>query len=92
MNTTDDACTLHVFGDDCEWVIAYDRDDAQRVYDDHVGEPGSNRADRWKQESDSAKRTVRLCEDGDQYGDDETLTNAEWATRLGRGYFCTTEA
>lgn len=27
---TDPHANLHVFGDDCEWVIAYDIEDARR--------------------------------------------------------------
>lgn len=89
---------LHVFGDDCEWVIAYDLDDARKVYEEHVGGPVSEDAcDGWEQETDSANTTCRCGDDGrpiaiEDGGADETLTNAEWAARLGRGYFCTTEA
>jgi hypothetical protein len=86
---------LHVFGDDCEWVIAYDLEDAQRVYEEYVGAPVTDQADRWSQEPDTGTHACNVGPDGKPddggHGESETLTNAEWAARLGRGYFCTTE-
>lgn len=92
MNTTDDACTLHVFGDDCEWVIAHDLEDAKAVMCAVYGG-----AVDWEpeQEPDEKSHACNVGPDGKPddggHGEREILTNAEWAARLGRGYFCTTE-
>lgn len=94
---TDTKPTLHVFGDDCEWVIAESLGDAWKVLREHgYGDPENDCAE-WEQESDTKRMTCRIGVDGrpanpDEDGGDETMTCAEWAARLGRGYFCTTES
>ena len=89
---------LHVFGDDCEWVIAHDLEDAQRVYEEHVGAPVEDQSDRWSQEPDDASMIccvnadeTEVAYDGDDGSHDVTRTWAEWAAWNGRGFFGATK-
>lgn len=96
---TDDPNTLHVFGDDCEWVIAFSLDDAREVLGKFWGGdfPDGPSWDCWEQQSDDSTMTV-WCDAGGKPTEphsegsrEVTLTNREWCDRLGRGYLCTTE-
>lgn len=88
---------LHVFGDDCEWIVARDAEDAAAIWCETSG------CDREPEDGfdllpdDSALSIWCDMDTGkpDEIDGDNcelvTLTCAEWAARLGRGYLGTTE-
>jgi hypothetical protein len=87
---------LHVFGDDCEWVVAESLEDARAVLTE-LGYVPDDFEETWAQEDDEAGLAI-WCDGDGEPGEPfatgnapVTLTYAEWAARCGRGYLCTTE-
>ncbi len=92
--TVDD---LHVFGDDCEWVVAASLEDAKAVLTEMGATLDDDFDETWAQEDDEMGHTI-WCDSGGHPAEPHaagnapvTLTCAEWAKRCGRGYLCTTE-
>jgi hypothetical protein len=85
---------LHVFSDECEWVIARDEADAKVVWSEHVGEPRCELT--FEQLPDEELLGIWCNPDGEidePHAPGHAVirrTAAEWAKR-GRGYLCTTE-
>lgn len=90
---------LHVFTDDCEWVIAYSEEDAYAVAHMATGEqPDPEDFEpngRWdKLDPDAITKmwcndNGVVCEIGE--GKLTALTNREWIARKGRCYLGSTE-
>jgi hypothetical protein len=92
---------LHVFGDEYEWIVARDEEDAVGIWCEFNGTtrtehhpsdiglerlPGDSRLSIWCDRDTGKPGEI----DGDNC-DLVTLTCAEWVERLGRGYLGTTE-
>lgn len=90
---------LHVFRDDCEWVIAYSEEDAYTVARVATGERVSPKdyepGQRWRKLDPDATTKMwcdasgNVCEIGE--GTLTELTNREWIARKGRRYLGSTE-
>lgn len=81
---------LHVFTDDCEWWVAPNLAEAYAIREHHQGttiEDGE-----LEQEPDHKRmRIVTEAESGHGWTPLGFYTLAEWATREGPGFLCTTE-
>ncbi len=90
---------LHVFANDCEWVVARDVDDAWAVWTEAIGADPKDlkEEDPFEQLPDDKPVTMHanaageVAEVGEPGVAPLTQTAAEWAARHGRGYLGTTE-
>ena len=92
---------LHVYANDCEWVIATSREDAAAVWCESMGESLDDyTSEDLAFEPVAANKPLTVwCDvdtgkpseiDGDE-SERVTMTCAEWATKMGRCYLATTE-
>ena len=75
--------TLHVFTNDCEWVIAFDAADARKVWEEHAGRHDVDDM-MWEQCPDALLFTVT-----DEGVEPDQRTFAEWVIVKGRGFLAT---
>jgi hypothetical protein len=88
---TDD---LHVYTDGYDYVVASDSAQAEALYCEYYGDECYR---EFRRMGDLEELSIRVEDDGSiaQVGDSDceplTLTAAEWVTREGKGWLCTTE-
>jgi hypothetical protein len=94
-----ETANLHVFTNDCEWVIARDAEDVRAVLSGEHGIPYDGNDEAWEQCSDAERLTIHLSADesevaepGEEGARPVRKTFREWIEKFGRGYLCTTEA
>ncbi len=89
---------LYVFTDGAEYVIAHDREDANKVWSEFTGEP--NCTLDWEEPLGDQQPLVcwrykdggGIAEPNEEGAEEIERSAADWCAREERGYFCTTEA
>ena len=78
---------LHVYKNECEWIIAESPKDAKKVWEETCGDFYQDDWDKFIRVPDSEPLFVT-----DEYGENKVFhTCLEWVELEGRSYLCTTE-
>ena len=93
LRTGETVPTLNMYENECETVIAYDPQDAVKVWEETVGQTYPVPDDEFQLVPDETEVTIVITDTDDKFpiAGEFTKTAREWVDEVGRCYFSSTE-